>query len=121
MRFPVRTYGLVVALVGVYWILAAASFVAYVSTYSSLALQSSILETGAAYLLSWGIGFVAVFAPQGIGVFEVVASDLLRGSGSFTGIAALVAGFRLAILIADALVWACGRLVLSQTANGDSH
>jgi hypothetical protein len=121
VEFPVRTYLLVVALVGVYWILAAAAFVAYVSAYSSLALQSSILETGAAYLLSWGIGFLAVFAPQGIGIFEVVASDLLRGGGSFTGIAALLAGFRLAILIADALVWACGRLLLGQSSNGDSH
>jgi hypothetical protein len=119
-EFPTRIYVLVVALVGVYWVLAAAAFVAYVSAYSSLAQQSSILETGAAYLLSWGIGFLAVFAPQGIGIFEVVASDLLRGNESFTGIAALLAGFRLAILIADTLVWACGRLLFGQNSNGDS-
>lgn len=120
-EFPVRTYVMVIGLVSAYWILAAAAFVAYVSAYSSLALQSSLLETGAAYLLSWGIGFLAVFAPQGIGIFEVIASDLLRGSGSFAGIAALLAGFRLAILAADTLVWACGRLFLSQTEGDDSH
>ena len=121
LEFPMRTYLLVIALASTYWILAASAFVAYVSAYSSLTLQSSMLETGAAYLLSWGIGFLAVFAPQGIGIFEVVASDLLRAGGSFAGIAALLAGFRLAILVADALVWSCGRLLLGQTANGYSH
>ena len=120
-ELPVRTYVLVIGLVSAYWILAAAAFVAYAAAYSSLALQASMMETGAAYLLSWGIGFLAVFAPQGIGIFEVVASDLLRGSGSFTGIAALLAGFRVAVLVADALVWACGRVLLSRTGNGDSH
>lgn len=121
VEFPVRAYVLLIALACAYWILAATAFVAYVSAYSSLALQSSMLETGAAYLLSWGIGFLAVFAPQGIGIFELVASDLLRGGASFTGIAALLAGFRLAILVADALVWACRRLLLRQAANGDKR
>jgi hypothetical protein len=56
-------------------------------------------------LFSWGIGFISIFAPQGIGVFEVVAADLLRGVEPLMGIAAVIAGFRLIILTADAVAW----------------
>jgi hypothetical protein len=121
VEFPSRAYLAVTALAGMYWLVAATAFVSYVHAYSSLALQSSLIETGAVYLLSWGIGFLAVFAPQGIGIFEVVAADLLRGSGSLTSIAALLAGFRLVILVADAMLWALGRILWRPPAPGESR
>jgi len=115
-----RTYITVIAFASVYWIVAAAAFVTYVFAYSSLAVQSSPLESGAAYLFSWGVGFVAVFAPQGIGVFEVVAAELLRDTGSLTSVAALLAGFRLIILVADALAWGIGRLLRLPPAGSET-
>jgi hypothetical protein len=121
VEFPARAYLTLIALASVYWIVAATAFIAYVSAYSSLVLQSSSLETGAAYLLSWGIGFLAVFAPQGIGIFEVVAADVLRSGASLASIAALLAGFRLVVLVSDALVWGFGRLLWSPAAPGDAR
>ena len=57
------------------------------------------------YLFSWGVGFIAIIAPQGIGVFELVASELMDGPIGFMGLAALIAGFRVVVLVADILVW----------------
>jgi hypothetical protein len=118
-RLRTRIYVSLVALAGIYWVFAAAAFVAYVEAYSGLALLLSPLETGSAYLLSWGIGFLAIFAPQGIGVFEVAAAELLRGSASLTSIAALLAGFRLVILVADAIMWAAGRMLRKRLSNSE--
>ena len=111
---PINRYVLLVAFANIYWMVAAAAFVAYVFAYAGLGAQSSPLEAAAAYLFSWGVGFLAVFAPQGIGVFEVVASDLLRDTGSLKSVAALLAGFRLVILLADALTWLVARIVLGR-------
>jgi hypothetical protein len=57
------------------------------------------------YLFSWGVGFLAIFAPQGIGVFEFVASELMASPVGFMGLAALIAGFRIVVLVADIAVW----------------
>ena len=119
-ELPFRTYIAVIAFANVYWIVAASAFVMYVSAYSSLTIQSSPLESGAAYLFSWGIGYLAVFAPQGIGVFEIVAAELMRGAGSLTSVAALLAGFRLVIMVADTLAWSLGRLLWTPPAGGES-
>ena len=67
--------------------------------------DQSYLELGGIYLFSWGVGFLAVFAPQGIGVFEMVGSQLMQSPLGFVGFAALIGGFRLVILVADLLVW----------------
>jgi hypothetical protein len=60
---------------------------------------------GGIYLFSWGVGFLSIFAPQGLGVFELVASELLKGSIGFMGLAALIGGFRAVVLVADLVVW----------------
>ena len=77
----------------------------YLCAFPGLALQAAPLETAGAYLFSWGVGFISIFAPRGIGVFEVVAAELMRGDSAFMSVAALLAGFRFIILAADATVW----------------
>jgi len=104
-RFPARDFLGSVLIVAFSWCIAAAAFVIYLAAFPGLELLASPLETGGAYLFSWGVGFISVFAPQGVGVFEVVAADLIRGSNNLTSTAALLAGFRLVILSADALAW----------------
>lgn len=116
--FPAGQFVTSALLVAISWCVGATAFVMYLSAFPGLALQSSALETGAAYLFSWGVGFISVFAPQGIGVFEIVAADLVRGSGSLAGFAALLAGFRLVIGIADALAW-CGGHFLPRSNSKD--
>lgn len=91
------------------WIVAALSFTAYYASVTPARSDISVVDVAGAYLISWAAGFVAVFAPQGIGVFEVVASSLLKGSSPLAQTAVLFAGFRVVILLADLLVWSCVR------------
>lgn len=56
------------------------------------------------YLVSWLAGFLAVFAPQGIGVFEVTSSFLLTGSLA-AGLAASLFAFRALLILSDMGVW----------------
>ena len=46
----------------------------------------------------WSAGYVAVFAPQGIGVFEGVAAALAKETAPAWTTVALVAGFRVIVL-----------------------
>jgi len=103
--FPTQSFIAGTLVTAASWFIAASAFVIYLSAFPALSIQMSPLETAGSYLFSWGVGFISIFAPQGIGVFEVVAADLMRGTGSITSVAALLAGFRLIILCADALAW----------------
>ena len=67
-------------------------------------------EIAGTYLFSWGVGSLTVFAPQGIGVFETLAAGLLEATSGLGGGAALVAGFRLVVLLADLTAWAACRV-----------
>jgi hypothetical protein len=105
-----------VLVVAASWCIAASAFVAFAFGFSNLWKSTEMLEIAGIYLFSWAVGFVAVFAPQGVGVFEVVAANLLRGSSSLAGIAALLATFRLVILLSDAAVWAIGEALFRHSA-----
>lgn len=109
--FPLRDVlgGIVIAAASL--CVGASAFVIYVTAFPVFGLRPSPLETGGAYLFSWGVGFISVFAPQGIGVFEVLAGDLLRGSTSLKSTAALLAGFRIVILMSDFLTWGARQLL----------
>ncbi len=119
-RFPITPLVTITAVTTISWCVAAIAFVVYVSAFPALALQASPLEIAGAYLFSWGVGFISLVAPQGLGVFEVVAADLIRGAGTFMSVAALLAGFRLVILAADLTVWGALQL-LSITRDEATH
>jgi hypothetical protein len=93
------------ALILAFWSVAGSAFVVYWVAFPTPLPDGGLAGIVAAYLLSWAAGFVAVFAPQGIGVFESVASWLLKGQLPFAGIAVLVAGFRAAMLAGDAVAY----------------
>lgn len=88
-----------------FWIIASISFIFY---YSSVSIDTSRmlwLDIAATYIFSWAIGYISIFAPQGIGVFEVVAGKLLELPITLGGAVAFLAGFRLVALAADGLAW----------------
>lgn len=87
------------------WCIAASAFVAFVNSFPTLMIDASNLDIAGTYLVSWGIGFLAIFAPQGVGVFEVAAAELLRSSAALASIVPLFAMFRLVILAADLFAW----------------
>lgn len=90
-----------------FWITAAASF----CTYWAAAFDyrgGEALRIASCYLLSWAAGFVALFAPQGLGVFEWVAGRLLTSTWPLSVTITAVAGFRIVTITADLSAWAVG-------------
>jgi hypothetical protein len=86
--------------------IASTSFVLYYSSLTSQTLNiSEIIHTAASYLFSWGVGYISVFAPQGIGIFEIVAGKMLILPISIGGAIAFIAGFRIVSLAADSLTF----------------
>jgi len=88
-----------------YWLLAATAFVSFLSAFKGLGLSVSYIEAGGIYIFSWGIGFITLFAPQGIGVAEFISGQLLNADISKSSFIALLASFRLIIFIGDFLAW----------------
>ena len=62
------------------------------------------------FLLTWGAGFLAPFAPQGIGVFEVSMAAVLSAE-SAAGTAVVLGGYRLVLLARDLIAAPAAELV----------
>lgn len=112
-----------VAVTSFFWLVAATAFYCYWTAFPAARDDMPALQLYGAYLLAWVAGFVTVFAPQGVGVFEYVAGLFLRGALTFGGTAVLVAGFRLTILGADMLAFGifCGLRLLRERRGPLAH
>ncbi len=104
------SYLQLLAVIGVYWIGASSVFVLYVTAFPDISSEINLLRTAGVYLFSWGIGFLAFFAPQGLGVFEYMAGQLMHSQQGLASIMILVAGFRLVVFAADVLAWVVMRV-----------
>ena len=104
-HLSLSAYAAAIGVVAIFWVGATIAFLLYLNAFPSSTGAYSQVEMGGVYLFSWGVGFLSIFAPQGLGVFEVVASELLRGSIGFMELAALIGGFRVVVLVADLVVW----------------
>lgn len=93
------------------WLASSSAFISYLFAFPELIFQSHILEVAGSYIFSWGIGYLAIFAPQGIGVFEVVSGHLLNLSTSLVNAAVVIAGFRVIGLVGDMSLWITIKLV----------
>jgi len=101
-------YFLCVLVVTLFWIAAVFSFMGFFSGVSVIPENLGGLGLAGAYLISWGIGFVSIFAPQGIGVFEYILSFFLNEDGFDSKVFVLVACFRLIVLAADFITFLIG-------------
>lgn len=88
-----------------YWLLAATAFVSFLSAFKGLGLSVSYIQAGGIYIFSWGVGFISIFAPQGIGVAEFISGQLLNADISKSSFVALLASFRLIVFTGDILAW----------------
>jgi hypothetical protein len=104
-QLSLGTYLQAIGIAIVYWIVTSIAFILFLSAFPGSAQTSSVIETAGAYLFSWGVGYIAIFAPQGLGIFEAVTSNILQTSLSIGALAFLIAAFRLVILIADFASW----------------
>lgn len=99
---PLRPFlGMLMATIG-FWLLAGTSFALYWRSFPSVA-NAEITHVYGAYWLAWSGGFLAIFAPQGIGVFESIFAFLLKGVAPFSQLVVIAAGFRVVVLVADAV------------------
>ncbi len=104
-RLAWKPYMAGVAWSALYWLVAASSFVSFLECFPDLDLAVNRIEAGGIYLFSWGIGFIALFAPQGFGVSEFISGKLLDTEIGVGGTAALLMVFRIPVLLADFSAW----------------
>jgi len=112
---PLLPYFYGICLILFYWIVAAFSFICFLMAFPKLNLQLPLFISGGIYVFSWGIGFIALFAPQGIGVSEFICSKLLVANISSAHFIALLASFRLVGLLGDLSMY--GLIILTHTKN----
>lgn len=97
-----------VVVVAVYWALIGSVFVLFMSSFPTVSLSVSEIQLGGIYVFSWAVGYLAIFAPQGIGVSEFVASNLLE----LDGLVGMLVGFRVLIMVGDLVGYFLARILL---------
>ena len=105
-------FQLTVVLVG-YWLAIGTLFWAYLEVVGLTTTGWG--RTVGAFGVSWGLGFFALFAPQGLGVFEgALVSVLDWGADAVL----LVAGFRAVLLARDLLLTAVAEVLARRSQAG---
>lgn len=84
----------------VFWLWSAGVFALYVSAFPS-ATDAGPVTLAGAYMLAWGVGWLAILAPQGVGVFEVTFAALVQDGSAVVGLAVLLTGYRAVIAVRD--------------------
>ncbi|HRE18588.1 MAG TPA: hypothetical protein PLW86_16230 [Rhodocyclaceae bacterium] len=103
-----------------FWVLASASFCIYwVGVFGFSGTDIPLLASS--YLLSWAVGFIAIFAPQGLGIFEWVAAHLVPSTQPLSVVVTAVAGFRLVAIAGDLTAWIIGLGVSRCSAGRAPH
>lgn len=93
-------YAELVAHLVLFWAASAAAFWCYLAAFPAIDAPG-LVRTAGTFLVSWAAGFVAVFAPQGAGIFETAMAGLL--DGPVAALALVVGGYRALVAVRDAL------------------
>ena len=104
-----------------YWAWAAATFVLYLRAFPA-ADGFGALHLAGAFMVAWALGFLAVFAPQGLGVAEISLVGLLAAGDDGTGIvlAVLFGGYRLLLAARDVLAASAAEIISRRRAQRGS-
>jgi hypothetical protein len=84
-----------------FWGASAAAFICYLSAFPAIDAPG-VARTAGTFLLAWAAGFVAIFAPQGAGVFETALAGTLTGA-PVAALAIVIAGYRALTAVRDAV------------------
>ena len=103
---------LTAVLVG-YWLAIGTLFWAYLEVVGSTTI--AWLDTVGAFGVSWGAGFIALFAPQGLGVFEATLVAVMDWGAEAV---LLVAGFRAVLLARDLLLTVAAEVAARRGRSG---
>ena len=88
-----------------FWCVAGGSFILYLMAFDNALFDQSVLDLFTNYLFAYVIGFISIFTPQGVGVFEFVMTQLTNFSIVQTQALILIAGFRIIVLMGDMIAW----------------
>lgn len=104
LNITLSGYARLVVVEAAYWAWASMTFVLYLRAFPA-ADSLAALQVAGAFMVAWALGFLAVFAPQGIGVAEIGLVALLVAGNDESGIAmaAVFAGYRLVQAMRDIL------------------
>ena len=104
LNITLRGYGRLVVVEAAYWAWASMTFVLYLRAFPATDSLAA-LQVAGAFMVAWALGFLAVFAPQGIGVAEIGLVALLVAGNDESGIAmaAIFAGYRVVQAMRDIL------------------
>ncbi|HEX9765190.1 MAG TPA: hypothetical protein VGA36_00400 [Nitriliruptorales bacterium] len=84
-----------------FWATSAAAFLSYLAAFPEVDAPG-LVRTAGSFLVAWAVGFAAVFAPQGAGVFEATVASLLSGA-PLADLAVVVGGYRALTAVRDGL------------------
>jgi hypothetical protein len=101
---PALRWGAYLELLGhlvAFWAASAAAFLCYLGAFPAVDAPG-VARTAGTFLVAWAAGFVAVFAPQGAGVFETTLAGLLSAA-PVAALALVIAGYRALTAIRDAV------------------
>lgn len=98
----------------VFWGWSAVTFLLYLRAFPAADEFRTLLVVGG-FLLTWGIGFLAPFAPQGIGVFELTMATVLQAEGIARTVVVL-GGYRLVLLARDFVATSTAEFIATRQA-----
>lgn len=107
-------WGRLVGVTVLHWVWSATTFTVYLQAFPGLRTEG-VLEVAASFLVGWAVGFLAIFAPQGAGVFEAAVAAMLVETGVATA-AVVVAGYRALMLVRDVIVFTIATVVRGRGA-----
>ena len=114
-----RDYLKLVGINVVFWGWSALTFLLYLRAFPVADPFRTPLVVGG-FLLTWGIGFLAPFAPQGIGVFEVGMATVLRAE-EVVGLAVVLGGYRLVLLVRDLIATSVAEFIATHSILRESE
>lgn len=95
----ISTYLRLIGTTAVFWATLTTVFVLYMRAVGVAGDVDALMLAGG-YALAWVVGWLAPFAPQGIGVFEAALAAIL-GDGDLADLAIMLVGFRALLLMRD--------------------
>ena len=115
-----RGYLRVLAWSAAYWTWAAMTFTLYLRAFPAADAVGSVKVAGA-FMVAWAVGFLTIFAPQGIGVAELgLVALLASGSRGGMAIAAVFAGYRIVQALRDGVAAVTGEIIAIRRVRRES-
>ena len=102
----------------IFWSWSSLTFSLYLRAFP-IADPIGVLLTAGGFMLAWGVGFLSLIAPQGVGVFEVGLATLFEVE-DVASFAVVVGGYRLVVLVRDLIATAVSEFVASRPTQRES-